>query len=888
MSYFSEDDKEQVQFNFDIEEDDDDDEIDLNSLNNATQFNFDDDDDDDEIDLSTLNTSGVEESFKVNEESIEVNEGSNNGVNLNSDDATDQDAAAMTPDYGNATTAAAVMTTDSGDAVMATDLGDATTGSDFDIATTDSEFNKTDEVTNDSRNSNGTTYADIQKDRLNNIIISNTGTAGNVPALTDLAKLTPLCKDYLEYMAKQGYRPNSESFEDFCDRTKSVIFYAYTDDEIANKITTANVQACDLSQVELSVLAQYLKVTRNVNLSPEFLQYYINFPTDFFDKIAFTFRTASHKEIEMISDCYDKPWYKDYIIPLFSLEEKDTPLLIKLMQKGDFNEKEALQYTNDLNKLNEYLTLKLNGGYVQNIFDKIGNNKEDIELYRSFVNVIGDSDIAQTLFTKSCDDKLIISDCLQKIHKNFPNNQILLQNGTTINLLDFLNKYENDVYFIDLFKGLSKGIFDMELYNAITLVQPDNKQITAGLLIYYSEQPALAKYYQTYRDVCVAIIANDIDRFGYDLDQFTTDMNSLVGNDTVLKDIFKVVVCFYYSELFDMSLKDYKQWVALFSQDCKRYTELINSHKEFDLAHFNKFWAEYAAAYFGFKNVKIDKDVKRSIVIKINSKMVEKVLPLDIFIYMDEGIEASINNNIKWEINYVTYDQENKILYIGKRNLYGHYKKPLELLKYSLEHLAEKETLRNYNIEEYGITSRTIFMKYFNMFVIGENIDLFYPKESSFYEMDKARCLNNFKINCAVLYKNKFSVYIAFDAILYVIYNVETPYSLLMYSQNYAVIMNYLKALRIIYYNSADKFILLTYFILLLHGKDLNSCKSICKNTFITILNDEQFNRTYNNPISLEIFLKHIDRFYKMAQNSESVVSVDDATGSICIDYKLQ
>lgn len=95
MSYFSEDDKEQVQFNFDIEEDDDDDEIDLNSLNNATQFNFDDDDDDDEIDLSTLNTSGVEESFKVNEESIEVNEGSNNGVNLNSDDATDQDAAAM-------------------------------------------------------------------------------------------------------------------------------------------------------------------------------------------------------------------------------------------------------------------------------------------------------------------------------------------------------------------------------------------------------------------------------------------------------------------------------------------------------------------------------------------------------------------------------------------------------------------------------------------------------------------------------------------------------------------------------------------------------------------------------------------------------------------------
>ena len=826
MSYFSEDNKEPIQFNFDIE-DEDDDEVDLNTLNNTTQFNF-DVDDDDEIDLNILNADSTIQPIEIDDEQNDmVNKGIDDVVNLNSE-------------------------------------------------------------VNNSVKENRTTYADVQKDRLNNVIIPSTNSVNSEAGLTDLAKLTPLCKDYLMYMAKQGYRPKAESFSNFCDRTKNVIFYSYTDDEITEKINNANVQDCDFSKVELSVLAQYLKSTRNINLAPEFLQYYIKFPIDFFDKIAFTFRAASYKEIEMISDCYDKPWYKDYIIPLFSLEEKDTPLLIELMQKGDFNEKEALQYTNDLNKLNEYLTLKLNGGYVQNIFDKIGNNKEDIELYRSFVNVIGDANIAQTLFTKSCDDKLIISDCLQKIHESFPDNQIILQNGTTINLVDFLNRYENDMYFIDLLKGLSKGIFDMELYNAITLVQPDNKQITAGLLIYYSEQPALAKYYHMYHDVCTAIIANDIDRFGYDLDQYITDLNSLSSNDETIKNIFKVVVCFYYSELFEMSLKDYKQWVALFSQDCKRYTDLINSHKEFDLVHFNKFWAEYAVAYFGFKNVKIDKDVKRSFIVKINPKMVEKVLPLDIFIYMDDSIESSINNNIKWEIDYVTYDQENKILYIGKRNLYGHYRKPLEMLKYSLEHLAEKDTLKNYKIEEYGITSRTLFMKYFNMFVIGENIDLFYPKESSLYEMDKARCLDNFKINCAVLYKSKFSIYISFDAILYVMYNVETPYSLLMYSQNYTVIMSYLKALRIIYYNNADKFVLLTYFILLLHGKDLSSCKSICKNTYITILNDEQFNRTYSNPVSLEIFLKHIDRFYKMAQNSKSIVSVDETTGSICIDYKLQ
>ena len=197
------------------------------------------------------------------------------------------------------------------------------------------------------------TYNDIKKDRLNNVIIPSANSSEEMVSLTDLAKLTPICKEYLSYMKKQGYSPENESFNDFCYRTKEVVFLGYTDEEIQEKLEEDVItENSSFTNVELVILAQYLKSVRNINLEPNLLQYYINYPIDFFDKIAFTFRTASYKEIELISENYNEPWYKDYIVPLFSLEEKDTPLLIELMKQGKFNENEALQYTNDLGKLN--------------------------------------------------------------------------------------------------------------------------------------------------------------------------------------------------------------------------------------------------------------------------------------------------------------------------------------------------------------------------------------------------------------------------------------------------------------------------------------------------------------------------------------------------------
>lgn len=120
------------------------------------------------------------------------------------------------------------------------------------------------------------TYADIKKDRLNNVIIPSSNSNEEVVSLTDLAKLTPICKEYLSYMKKHGYSPENESFNDFCQRTKEVVFLGYTDEEIQEKLEEDVItENSSFTNVELVTLAQYLKSVRNINLEPNLLQYYI-------------------------------------------------------------------------------------------------------------------------------------------------------------------------------------------------------------------------------------------------------------------------------------------------------------------------------------------------------------------------------------------------------------------------------------------------------------------------------------------------------------------------------------------------------------------------------------------------------------------------------------
>lgn len=724
-----------------------------------------------------------------------------------------------------------------------------------------------------------TTYNDIDTNKLNNIIIYCKNDM-KAEVLVDFEKITPLCNDYLNYVAKKGYYPDNETFEEFCKRTIAIICYDKTEKELLQILNTSfELNNPNFTVLELNSLAQYLSSVRNIELPANLLQYYINYPLYFFKCIGFPFRKASFEEIRLISECYQEPWYRDYIVPLFSLESKDTELIIKLMQNGEFNENEAVQYTGNLNKLFEYLKLKLNGGYAKDIFDTIGNNPEDMELYNIFAKTVGDADIAKILFAKSDSEKLAIANLLQDITNKNKDGKILTTNGHSITLVDFIARYEKDPYFVDLLKGVSNGIFNQEIYKSILLVQPNNKQITSSLLFYYATQPGLVEQYNIFKSVGIAIAANDIKRFGYDYSRFS---QALLNNqkDDVVK-VLTTLVCMFYSELFEMSPKDYKQWLALFSQDCIRYVEIVNSYSKFDFAHFNKFWAAYTAHYFGFDDVNIDTKVTRFAVLLVKEKS-QSILPLDLFIYLDSTIDTELNA-YKSQVDFVTYDETNNLLVICKRKFYGKHRRPFATLKTSLEFVGESET-----ISDYSIADKTKLIRYFNMLSIGNNIDRFCEKDSSLYEADYKERADNFVRNSKAIMDEAYIFYNNYDAIFYIMSQDEVEYSLLMYCNDVRIFANCLQNLRKVYYYNSNSLALFTNFITYFYKKHLVQYEKYCNTKTLIVHNDARINQMYGENISFEIFLKDISHFYKMADEVDASLSVDSESGALHINYKLQ
>ena len=69
------------------------------------------------------------------------------------------------------------------------------------------------------------TYADIKKDRLNNVIIPSSNSNEEVVSLTDLAKLTPICKEYLSYMKKHGTHLRMKALMTFVKEQKKWSFW---------------------------------------------------------------------------------------------------------------------------------------------------------------------------------------------------------------------------------------------------------------------------------------------------------------------------------------------------------------------------------------------------------------------------------------------------------------------------------------------------------------------------------------------------------------------------------------------------------------------------------------------------------------------------------------
>lgn len=710
--------------------------------------------------------------------------------------------------------------------------------------------------------------------------------------ITDAEKLTPICLEFLKSMIKKGYYPQKETFAEYCCRNIAEIFNGYTENEINSELSNLGNQVDnEFSQIELSALSQYLRMERNIHLDRTQLARYVRFPLQFFNCIAFPFRKASYNEISDISEVYTEEWYVDYIIPLFSLEESDTPLIISLMKKREFDEKEALQYVSNVKRLKEYLTLKNNGGYSKEVFNMIGSNQNDYDLYELLLSIVGDQDIVLDLFHKNSKEKNQIVDYLKKLDSQFNNKIIKLKNGKDVNFIEFLREYRKDPNLIYLMKGLCNGIFDINVYHAIMNCCLENKLVVLSLLNLYSTNNYIGKYYSANRDIFISILSAEIEKYGYDINKFTQDIKDDFNSSDVQQIVY--IICLFYSNIRDFNECDYKQWLALFSMDYRKYITIILKNTDCDYFHFNKFWAMMVVKYFGFKDISIDTDVQRTMVFKFANNL-QSNLPLDAFIYMDDRINSILTTSAKPHVNMIKYDKEKKILFIGNNRYFKDYTVPLVMLKTSLENIGRED------IKEFCYENRTELIMYYNLLKLKDTAYPFISKGVTKSEIGETgtgdsiadqlyrQYINNFTYNCKNLISIPYFDYIYLDTFFHVINSMEKEYSLLAFCADVNVFHDCLMAFKNIYRDSSDSLILFTRFILFVYGVKLTDLGQFCKYKCITVINENRINSMYNNPITLEIFLKEIVYFYKSAKNIETVLSIDESTGGMCVDYKLQ
>lgn len=732
-------------------------------------------------------------------------------------------------------------------------------------------FSKTSDLGNDNKGTiTISKFNDIQKNTLNNVYLEINTELNLQEQISDFDKLTPICFKFIDFMIKEGYTPIKESFKDYCIRC--LTYFDYIGQEIAD---SEYAEDSEFSKEEFFAISLFLR-TKNIFIDADFMSIYINYPIDFFDNIRFPFRKAEISEISLISKVYGEGWYVPYIIPLFSLEPEHTKLLLDLMQKNKINEKELLKYCKNSYKEKEYLTLKNNNSFVAELFDEIGDNPKNLELYGTLSRIIDNTEILKNLFNRENNEKTEIIWCLKQIDdKNSNVHQIRVNSGNTIDLISVLKEHLNNPFLSSILKGIVKGTYNKELINVLTQNPFGNKSITLGLVDYYVNNENLSKYFDSLHNLFAACIASEIDKFGYDINQFINDLHNNFHDDCI-KQMFSIFAL-KNNITPSITLEDYKQWIALFSINYTKYARVIIDFPDCDVCHFNRFWAKYATKYFGFDDVDIGQDVLRTLVFKFNNSS-QINFPLEFFIFMDNKIDEILQKQLKPFIKVIKYDRDNNVLFFGKNSLFGKHSKPQLLFKTSLENVSISDLSSN------DFQDKTVLLKYYNLLKVKDNIKNFYQNNEQSY-LEK---VNNFDKNIKYLITLDYFDYAAYDLVFYAISTLEKEYSLLVCCNDVNVFYECLKMFQYIYFNNSDSLMAFTRFIYGVFGKDFRKVSYCCKSKLISVLNDNRINAIYSNPIYFSVFLKEIDYFRKSAKNTNVTLSLDKSTGGICVDYRLQ
>ncbi len=199
---------------------------------------------------------------------------------------------------------------------------------------------------------------------------------------------------------------------------------------------------------EDNALLQYIHIYYGIQLNKEELEQVYNILNkDLLIACAFPYRNTDVGEIVSIQKALGCDWFRLEILKKYSLESKDTNMLIDLMKEGHICEDRLSKYSYNADVMNSYLWLEFRGLFDEDVFDNMRDNPDNLSAYVASVMNPYFNDFKSLFYRKDyCRFYSLLED--------LP----VVEQGA----IELLESYNDSPYLYEVFSAKMKGVFNAE------------------------------------------------------------------------------------------------------------------------------------------------------------------------------------------------------------------------------------------------------------------------------------------------------------------------------------------------------------------------------------------------------------------------------------------
>lgn len=349
-----------------------------------------------------------------------------------------------------------------------------------------------------------------------------------------------------------------------------------------------------LYQSEYSALSKYLHIYYGIKLDTEELQdldSILNSETLPFVRLPY--RNVTKGEILLMCLNRSEDYFKKEIFEKYSLEARDTNLLLQLMQRRNLNEDFLKKFSYDADVLNAYLYLEFKDEFDLGEFTEVIKNPNNINTFLEVVSN-GPED-----FRKLC------------TIENFNEIYAYVERAQSPEMVELVHKYACSPYLFEIIKAFSLGIYSKEFIHNYLLVKTPLTDFAAaeygqGLLPESLLMNFKGNYYLT---KCIV-----------DMQSLYLDINlikELISDPEKLVSLSNYMVCLLDNyHLGNITYDDYKRYLLLLGlQQNYKFIQTV-LEKGTQLQSFNAFWFNRLLERYGASNVVMPVGIGDLIVIR--------------------------------------------------------------------------------------------------------------------------------------------------------------------------------------------------------------------------------------------------------------------------------